>query len=247
MNDPAAQLNPASSAGEVAAAVRALGDPVRAAGQRRFFKTGPGQYGEGDVFAGVRVPVLRSVSERLRGLEAPTVRALLDDETHEVRLLALLVLTLNADRAGDDERADWVQLYREAARAGRVNNWDLVDVSADPVLGVWLVAAGDHRELLEWAAADDLWQRRIGIVGTFAFLKAGHAQPLLDVVPLVIGDRRDLIQKACGWMLRELGKRVDRALLLDCLDAHAGAMGRTALSYATEHLTPAQRAHYRSL
>lgn len=247
MKDSAAHLNPASRAGDIAAAVRALGDAERAAGQQRFFKTGPGQYGEGDVFAGVRVPVLRSVSKRLRGLDACTVRTLLDHEIHEVRLLALLVLTLNADRAGDDERAAWVQLYRESARAGRVNNWDLVDVSADPILGVWLVAAGDYRELLDWAAADDLWQRRIGIVGTFAFIKAGLPQALLDVAPLVIADRRDLIQKAFGWMLREQGKRVDRSLLLDYLDSHAGDMGRTALSYAVEHLTPAERTHYRSL
>lgn len=247
MNEAAAQLDPSSTTGDIAAAVRALGDPERAAGQRRFFKTGPGEYGEGDVLAGVRVPVLRSVAKRLRGLDAAAVRTLLDDEVHEVRLLALLVLTLNADRSGADERAGWVQLYREAVRAGRVNNWDLVDASAYPVLGAWLVAIDDHRELLEWAAADDLWQRRVGVVGTFAFIKAGRPQALLEVAPLVTADRRDLIQKALGWMLREMGKRVDRLELLGFLDHHASGMGRTALSYATEHLTGAQRAHYRSL
>lgn len=232
---------------QIAATVTALADPDRAAGQRRFFKTGPGEYGEGDVFAGVRVPVLRSLSKQLRGLPPATVNTLLDNEIHEIRQLALFVATLNAAKGPAAERPQWVELYRDAVRRGRVNNWDLVDCSADPLLGAWLVVENDHRELLEWAASADLWERRVGIIGTFAFIKAQRPQAILDVAPLVIDDHRDLIQKALGWMLRELGKRVDAALLLDYLDTNAGAMGRTALSYAAEHLTPDQRAHYRSL
>ncbi|UQE74470.1 DNA alkylation repair protein [Gordonia sp. PP30] len=245
--DPRSRDRSRESADDLAAEIRALGDPERAAGQRRFFKTGPGEYGEGDVFAGVRVPVLRAYAKRLGALPFETVTALLDDEVHEVRQVGLFVATASAAKAEPAVRAHWVQLYRDAVRRGRVNNWDLVDCSADPLLGTWLVERGDHTELLDWAASADLWERRVGVIGTFAFIKSGAAQPILDVAPLVIDDRRDLIQKALGWMLRELGKRVDRRLLEDYLEAHAAYLGRTALSYATEHLTADQRAHYRSL
>ncbi|MFC0313301.1 DNA alkylation repair protein [Gordonia phosphorivorans] len=247
MSGPGAPCSAASSAAEIAAAVAALGDPARADGQRRFFKTGPGQYGEGDEFVGVRVPTLRALARSLRGLPPDVVDTLLDSPVHEVRQLALFVATANFAKADAEARADWVQRYRAAVARGRVNNWDLVDLSADPILGGWLLERGDHRELLTWAGSADLWERRVGLLGTFAFLKAGQPRAILDVAPLVIDDRRDLIQKAFGWMLRELGKRVDRQLLLDYLDAHAHAMGRTALSYATEHLSADQRTLYRAL
>lgn len=236
-----------STAPEIVEHLRALGDPERAVGHQRFFKTGPGEYGEGDVFVGVRVPVLRAEAKKLKGLPRGEVNALLDSEFHEVRQLALFVASANAAKAGDEERAQWVQLYRDAVRRGRVNNWDLVDCSADPLLGAWLVVQGDHGELVQWASSEDLWERRVGIIGTYSFIKAGAAQAILDVAPVVIEDRRDLIQKAFGWMLREVGKRVDPQVLLGYLDEHAGEMGRTALSYSVEHLEPEVRAHYRAL
>jgi len=136
-------------------------------------------------------------------------------------------------------------MYLEQVRAGRVNNWDLVDSSAEQIVGEWLVGQS-YSPLLELAADDDLWRRRVGIVGTFAFIRRGDAEPLLAVAPLVIEDRRDLIQKACGWMLREAGKRCGTEVLLGYLDGHAAAMGRTALSYATEHLDAEVRAKYRA-
>ncbi len=244
---PKPHLTSESTPTEIIATVRSLGDPERAAGQRRYFKTGPGQYGEGDVFAGLRVPEVRALATGLRGLPRVTADALLDDEIHEVRQLGLFAATLTFAKAGDDARAEWAQFYRDAVHRGRVNNWDLVDGSADPLLGAWLVAQNDHSELLDWARSGDLWERRVGIIGTFAFIKAGAPQAILDVAPIVVDDRRDLIQKAFGWMLRELGKRIDSRLLLDYLQSHAARMGRTALSYATEHLTAAQRAQLRSL
>ncbi|GAA4753988.1 DNA alkylation repair protein [Gordonia alkaliphila] len=247
MNGVGPHLTSTATAAEIVAAIHALGDPERAVGTSRFFKTGPGQYGAGDVFVGVRVPQLRALTKSLRGLPSDVVRTLLEDPVHEVRQVALFTATANFGAADPAGRAAWVQLYRDAVRAGRVNNWDLVDLSADPILGTWLVEQGDHRELLMWARSENLWERRVGLLGTFAFLKAQQPQALLDVAPLVIDDRRDLIQKAFGWMLRELGKRVDRRLLLDYLDAHAHAMGRTALSYAVEHLPAEQRAGYRAL
>ncbi|MBY4570068.1 DNA alkylation repair protein [Gordonia sihwensis] len=239
-------MNADSGASEIVSAVEALGDPERAASSQRFFKTGPGQYGEGDRFAGVPVPKLRALARSLRGLPRSVIVDLLGDRTHEVRHLALLILADNYSRESvDPER--WVDVYRDAVRGGRVDNWDLVDVSAYAILGDRCLRSGDWSELLEWAASDDLWQRRAGIVATFAFIRAGRWEQLEAVAPLVIDDRRDLIQKAFGWMLREAGKRADEQTLLRYLEVNASSMGRTALSYAVERLSTERRAHFRSL
>ncbi|MGV9712934.1 DNA alkylation repair protein [Gordonia sp. NPDC003424] len=229
------------------AALAEVADPDRAVGSARFFKTGPGEYGEGDEFIGVTVPAQRKVAKRFRGVDAETIDSLLASPVHEHRPTALLLLRGEFERAGPARRADWVERYLAAVRAGRVNNWDLVDTSAGAILGEWLWGGGDHGMLLELAREPDLWRRRVGIIGTFAFLGHGDADPTLEVVPLVLDDRRDLIQKASGWMLREMGKRVDRELLLGFLEEHAAEMGRTALSYAVEHLDAEQRAHFRAL
>ncbi|WP_018177212.1 DNA alkylation repair protein [Jongsikchunia kroppenstedtii] len=240
----------AARAADVAAAIDAAGSPERAQSSAGFFKTGPGEYGEGDRFAGVSVPEQRRIAKRFRGIAPGEIRRLLSSGVHEHRLTALLMLVWEYEHAGDvAARRVWLDLYLEQVRAGRVNNWDLVDSSAAQIVGT-SVADGESPVSLitELAAEDDLWRRRVGIIATFAFLTRAEPGPLTgDVAPLVIGDRRDLIQKAFGWMLRELGKRCNRDLLIAYLDAHAAAMGRTALSYATEHLTKEQRAHYRSL
>lgn len=234
-------------ADEIVSALAELADPVRAVGSARFFKSGPGEYGEGDEFAGITVPQQRKVARRFRGVDAVTIRELLDSPVHEHRLTALFLLRNEFDRADGAGQERLVALYLDAVRAGRVDNWDLVDSSADPILGEWLWARHDFTLLRDLAAERDLWRRRVGIIGTFAFIKHGDESAILDIAPRVLEDRRDLIQKATGWMLRELGKRVDRALLLAFLDAHAAQMGRTALSYATEHLAADRRAHYRGL
>lgn len=231
----------------VRAAVDDLADPTRAANAQRFFKTGPGDYGEGDRFIGVTVPRLRSVAKTFTGLDERGVNSLLDSAMHEHRLIGLFLLRDGFERADTDEQRErWVELYLDAVRRGRVNNWDLVDSSADPILGEWLVDR--PRGLLGELAADDtLWTRRVGVVATFAFIKRGDATALYEVAPLVIADRRDLIQKAFGWMLREAGKRCDRHELIAFLEQHAHEMGRTALSYATEHLEPEHRKALRAL
>lgn len=229
----------------VKAAVDAAADPERAAVMARFFKTGPGEYGEGDVFLGVTVPELRRIARGFPGIDAASVRELLDSPVHEHRRIALALLRTEFERASD--RRPWVQLYLDAVHSGRVDNWDLVDASADGILGEWLRQQGDHRPLVELARRTDLWVRRVGIVGTFAHLRHQDPEPTLEVAPVVIDDRRDLIQKAFGWTLRDMGKRIDERLLTDFLTAHAARMGRTALSYAVERLTPEQRAHFRSL
>ncbi len=231
----------------VMAAVDALADPERAAGSARFFKSGPGQYGEGDRFVGVPVPRLRSLVASFRGLDARGVVDLLDSPMHEHRLMGLFLLRDGFERSDTEAaRRDWVELYLDAVTRGRVNNWDLVDSSADPILGVWLLDR--PRDLLgRFASDDDLWCRRVGIVATFAFIRRGDPSALYEIGPLVVADRRDLIQKAFGWMLREAGKRCDRDELVRFLETHAAAMGRTALSYATEHLDADHRAALRAM
>lgn len=242
----------APTAAAVRAALAEHADPVDAANLRRFFKTGPGEYGEGDEFIGVRVPATRRVAKTFRELPLDQIDELLDSPIHEERLAALFVLNLRCAAAARPRTRDEefqraaVELYLAALRRGRIDNWDLVDASAEHVLGPWLLDR-PRGLLAELAAADSLWERRVALLTTFAFLKAGDARTTLELVEQLLGDRRDLIQKASGWMLREVGKRVDRALLTDFLERHAPAMGRTALSYATEHLDPAERARYRAL
>ncbi|MEV0359339.1 DNA alkylation repair protein [Nocardia sp. NPDC050697] len=241
-----------ASAEAVRAALAAHADPADAEGLRRFFKTGPGEYGEGDVFIGVRVPATRAVAKDFAELPLHQVEELLASPVHEERLAALFILNRRFELAARPRTRDEetqraiVELYLAAVRGGRVNNWDLVDASAEYITGRWLLDR-PRDPLFELAAADSLWERRVALLSTFAFIKAGDPGTTLELVERLLPDRRDLLQKAAGWMLREVGKRVDRAVLTAFLDTHAAAMGRTALSYATEHLDPVERARYRAL
>jgi 3-methyladenine DNA glycosylase AlkD len=154
------------------------------------------------------------------------------------------VLLLVAAYRGDP--ADVVDRYLAAVRRGRVNNWDLVDASSEFIVGPWLLDR-DRSPLFELAASDSLWERRVAVLATFEFLKHADASTTLELAEKLLGDREDLMHKAVGWMLRETGKRVSRETLLGFLDAHAAAMPRTMLAYATEHLTPDERARYRAM
>ncbi|MCA1004632.1 DNA alkylation repair protein [Rhodococcus hoagii] len=240
------------AAEEVIAALTEVADADDAEHLQRFFKTGPGEYGEGDVFVGVRVPATRAIAKRFAALPLDDVDALLDSPVHEHRLAGLLILVDQFARASrarnrdDDARKQIADHYLAAVLRGRVNNWDLVDLSALYILGDWLFDR--PRDLVfELGADDDLWRRRVALLTTFGFIRRGDASTTLELAAGVLDDRRDLTQKATGWMLREVGKRVDRALLLGFLDRHAAEMGATALSYATEHLDADTRATYRLL
>ena len=234
--------------GAVMAALAAVADPADAVVLQRFFKTGPGEYGEGDVFLGVRVPQTRAVAKRFAGLPLPEVRALLDSPVHEHRLAGLIVVNAAFARASgvrtrdDAERERLAAFYLRAVRDGRVNNWVLVDASAEFVLGEFLLDR-QRGTLDELAASPVLWERRVAVLSTFAFLKAGDASTTLELSVRLLDDPEDLMHKAVGWMLREVGKR-DLATEEEFLQRHYKSMPRTALRYAIERLPEQKRRAY---
>jgi 3-methyladenine DNA glycosylase AlkD len=222
--------------------LRELGDPQAAQFLQGFFKTGPGQYGEHDRFLGIRVPVIRRVARDARGLALDQIEALLHEPWHEARLLAVILLADAYDRGSPTERTAIFRAYLR--NAPRINNWDLVDVSAPNVVGVHLATRPRHR-LDKLAGSNNLWERRIAIVSTQHFIRNGEFDDTLRVARLLLRDSHDLIHKAVGWMLREVGKR-DRATLESFLDEYAHEMPRTMLRYAIERLPPRDRTRYMS-
>jgi 3-methyladenine DNA glycosylase AlkD len=234
-----------ASAADVRDALAEAADPADAVFLQRFFKTGPGQYGEGDVFIGVRVPATRAVVKQFRHeLDVDAIDELLDSPVHEHRLAGVLLLVAWYPKDPDHV----FDRYLAAVGRGRVNNWDLVDSSSEHIVGPHVRTGRTDPDLLdELAASADLWERRVGVLATFDFIKHGDAAPALRLAERLLTDREDLMHKAVGWMLREVGKRVSREQLTGFLDAHAAAMPRTMLSYATEHLTPEERARYRAM
>ncbi len=217
-------------------------DPGKAAFFQRFFKTGPGQYGEGDQFLGLSVPQVRTVLAQYRSMPLPDAVVLLQSPYNEARLLAVLLLVVHYQRkrATAAERQAVFDAY--LASRSRVNNWNLVDASAPAIVGGQLLQ-GDRALLYELAQSASLWDRRIAVLASFAFIRAGDFGDTLRLSERLLGDREDLMHKACGWMLREVGKR-DEAALRTFLDAHAAQMPRTMLRYALEKLPPAVRADY---
>lgn len=221
--------------------LRAMASRERALTSAWFFKTGKGQYGEGDVFLGIRVPDIRAVARRYRSLSEAEVLKLLQRPEHEFRLAALLVLVDQFQRGDEPARKRIYELYLK--ETGYINNWDLVDLSAPTIVGEYL-RDRSHKKLFTLAHSRSLWERRIAMVATFAFIRQGVALPTLTLAKILLHDREDLIQKATGWMLREVGKRVGRDILEGFLDQYAGEMPRTMLRYALEHFPPAKRAWY---
>lgn len=210
---------------------------------QRFFKTGAGQYGEGDVFIGVRVPDTRKVCKEFRNLGLGEIQKLLDSEVHEHRLAAVILLADGYAEANEEERQRIFDLYLKNVHAGRVNNWDLVDVSAEFIVGEHL---RDRQRglLVKLARSGKLWERRVAMVSTFQFIKIGEVSTALEVAEILLHDPHDLVQKAVGWMLREVGKRGSERVMVDFLEKHYKAMPRTTLRYAIERLSPEQKAHF---
>lgn len=243
-----------STAKELAAALTAQADPERAAHSARYFKTGPGEYGEGDQFLGLPVPLTRSITRAHLPLPVSEAQILLTSELHEHRLSALLALVATFESASrkrtwdDGVREATHEAYLSAVRLGQVNNWDLVDTSAPTLAGsAWRTGVPSSGDIDAFATSPQLWERRVAVLACYSWILEGSSEPAFRIVTRVLDDSEDLMHKAAGWMLREVGKRVSEAELLGYLDAFAGAMPRTALSYATEHLTPQQRAYYRAI
>jgi 3-methyladenine DNA glycosylase AlkD len=205
-----------------------------------FFKTGVGQYGEGDTFIGVRVPDMRRVCREASGASLATIRSLLRSRIHEERSLALMLLVQAFERSDEQGRRAIYELY--LARTRDINNWDLVDGSAGPIVGGWLVERS-RAPLSRFARSSSLWERRIAIVATYPFIKRGELDETFRIADLLLRDTHDLIHKAVGWMLRETGKR-DGAALRGFLKERYRTMPRTMLRYAIERFSEAERRRY---
>ena len=228
------------NAKDVSSALARVASPEKARLLAGFFKTGPGQYGEGDVFIGVKVPEIRAVARRFAGMGWDAVEELFMSPVHEERLCALMVLVMWARKADGVKRGEILDFY--LAHTGRVNNWDLVDLSAPEIVGVSLLG-GDWSVLKKLAASENLWERRIAIVSTLAFIRAGQSVQVIEISRMLLCDRHDLIYKAVGWMLREVGKR-DQAAEEAFLARHCGTMPRTMLRYAIEKFPERTRRAY---
>jgi 3-methyladenine DNA glycosylase AlkD len=217
-------------------------DPEKAAFFPRFFKTGPGEYGEGDVFLGVTVPEQRRIARRHKHLPLEQVAELLRSKVHEHRFTGFVILVEKFEAAEEPERSGLFAFCCEHRAA--LNNWDLVDTVAPRLIGAYLL---EHPELQsrlsEWARSPVLWERRIAMLSTLAFIRAGDFEPTLKLAGLLLQDPHDLMHKAVGWMLREVGNR-DLAAEESFLDRHAWEMPRTMLRYAIEKLSPERRKHY---
>lgn len=238
---------PTQSAAGLIARLDALADPVRAAHSQSYFKTGPGDYGEGDIFIGLRMPQVRAAAREFRELPLGEVQIVLASEVHEHRMAALLVIAAqsrHALRRGDVAAAKAAyDFYLD--HSDRVNNWDLVDVTCRDVVGEYLVATGDVRPLRRLAKSDSLWERRIAMISTSAFIRAGRPEVAFELAEQLVDDQHDLMHKAVGWMLREAGK-IDPGGLDDFLERHAATMPRTALRYSIERMSPQERAEWLS-
>jgi 3-methyladenine DNA glycosylase AlkD len=207
----------------------------------RFYKTGPGEYAEGDLFLGGTVPQTRSVAKKYQSLELVEVAKLFGSPFHEARLCAAIILNHQFAKAITlQERKKLFDFYMKQVRAERVNNWDIVDVSA-PWMGVYLIEVKDPMPLLvKLSKSKSLWQRRVSMILTFALIRAGDLEPTITIAQALLKDDHDLIHKAVGWMLREAGKR-DVMLLRRFLSDHAHEMPRTMLRYAIEKLPERER------
>ena len=225
----------------VAAELKALAKPTRAFELQRFFKTAKGQYGEGDIFLGLTVPEVRTIATKYKKLPLDEIEKLTSSDFHEFRLCGLVILTLQFKVSKErSEQKKIFNFYMKQAKAGYVNNWDLVDVTA-PIIGAYLIGENDPYPLLEkLARSKSLWERRLAIIFTFAFIRAGELDPTIEISRRLLKDDHDLIHKAVGWMLREVGKR-DIQILRAFLNENAQQMPRTMLRYAIEKMSEAER------
>ncbi len=222
-------------------------DPARATHAYRFFKTGPGEYGEGDKFLGVPVPLQRKAARKYRKLPFDQALELLCSEWHEERLTALFILTLQFEQGDETDRERIYDAYLR--HTTYINNWDLVDSSAHKIVGPYLAGRAEQMKvLLELAQSELLWDRRIAMISTlYNIARLQSAAEALELAEILLYDTEDLMHKAVGWCLREIGKNIDEEILRSFLDEHAHEMPRTMLRYALEKLDNKTRQYYMSM
>jgi 3-methyladenine DNA glycosylase AlkD len=213
----------------------------------RFFKTGKGQYGEGDLFLGITVPKSREIAVKYTSVSFNDVRKFISNKYHEVRLISLLILVQKYKKSKTDiDKKKIVDFYLSQTKY--INNWDLVDLSAYYILGDYIY---NHKKeikiIYKLVKSKNLWEKRIAIISTFAFIYKGESKLTFEVVKYLINDKHDLIHKACGWMLRECGKRVNEGQLCLFIDQNHTKMPRTMLRYAIEKLPEPKRRYYLNL
>lgn len=231
---------PEKSIDRIISEMKALADPVRAAHSQKFFRTGPGQYGAGDRFLGIRVPQVREVAARYRDLDLQDLHQLLSNPLHEIRLLALVILVTQFKKVDPAGQKAIYDFYMQNRRW--INNWDLVDLSAPTIVGGWLQTRS--RSILHrLARSKTLWDRRISVLATFWFIRDGDFDDALFLAEILLDDNEDLMHKAVGWMLREIGKR-ERSVEEAFLKLHYKKMPRTMLRYAIEKFPGTLRQRY---
>jgi len=220
--------------------LKSLADPIRAKNLARFFKTGHGEYGEGDVFRGIKIPVLRKLAKKYQDMTCAEVEKLLTSRFHEDRMLALLLMVGNYSKADDAGKKQIYTMYLRNTRF--INNWDLVDVTAHHIVGQYLMDK-NKKPLYRLARSKILWERRIAIIATFHYIRQNKFDDTLKIAGMLIDDPHDLMHKAVGWMLREVGKR-DLQSEEQFLKTHYRQMPRTMLRYAIERFPEAKRRAY---
>jgi 3-methyladenine DNA glycosylase AlkD len=216
----------------------------------RFFKTGNGEYGEGDRFLGVNVPEIRAIAKKYKDIDFSIIEKFLCDKYHEVRLLALIILVYKfislKGTSVKKQKKEIFDFYLKNIKY--VNNWDLVDLSCYHILGEYLLENPSQTEVLfRFSKSNNMWERRISIVATFAFIKKGQYEISFKIIKSLLEDKNDLIQKACGWMLREIGKRINEEILIEFLNKNISKMSRTTLRYAIERFEYSKRQYYLNL
>lgn len=206
----------------------------------RFFKCGKGQYGEGDKFLGITVPVCRKIARQFSDLSLFEIEKLIKNSWHEIRFVALIILVEKFKKVEGKEKKKIFNLYLKNTKY--INNWDLVDVSAYYIVGSFLQDK-DRNILYKLSKSKSLWERRISIVTTFCFIRNGAFKDTLDISKILSKDKEDLIHKACGWMLREVGKK-DKKVLVDFLEENLKIIPRTTLRYAIEKMNEKERKYF---
>ena len=220
--------------------IKSLADEEQAQHLKRFFKTGKGEYGEGDLFLGIKVPITRAIAKKYYpSISLEKIDELIKNPYHEVRLLALLLMVFVYEKT--EAKEDVIELYLKNIQY--INNWDLVDLSAPKIIGHCIYESKDAQSIYELADTNHLWSNRIAVVSTLYLIKKGEFSQILELSEKFLTHKHDLMHKAVGWMLREMGK-VDEKPLCTFLDKHHKTMPRTMLRYSIERLSTDKRDHY---